>query len=84
VLVLEHGVSGARLQRMIGDWTHRGYPLLAPGPAAFLVTVRDVADAGERDWPAVADEWAVCAWAAWSAPHDVVRGWLAVAMGPRV
>lgn len=80
---LEHGVSGARLQRKIGDWTHRDYPLLAPGPAAFSVTVRDVADAGERDRPAVVDQWAACAWAAWSAHHDMVRGWLAVAMGPR-
>jgi hypothetical protein len=77
---LEHGVGGVQLRRMIGDWTHREYPLLVPRPAAFAVTVRDVADAQEGSRLAVVDEWAACAWAAWSAHHDAVRSWLARAL----
>ena len=76
---LEHGISGTRLRRMIGEWTHRDYPLLVPQPASYRVTVRDVADADERSRPAVADDWAASAWAAWSAHHETVRAWLATA-----
>ena len=65
---LEHGISGTRLRRMIGEWTHRDYPLLVPQPASYRVTVRDVAD-----------DWAASAWAAWSAHHETVRAWLATA-----
>ena len=75
---IEHGVSGAHLRRLIGDWTHRDYPLLVPRPTAFAVTVRDVADAGVRSRPAIVDDWAASAWATWSAHHDTVRAWLAM------
>jgi len=80
---IEHGVSGERLRRMIGDWTHRDYPLLVPSPAGYPVTVRDVADAAERSRPAAVEAWAASAWAAWSAHHDTIRAWLTVTMEPR-
>jgi hypothetical protein len=75
---IEHGVSGTRLRRMIGDWTHRDYPLLVPMPTAFPVTVRDVADAGERSRPSIVEDWATSTWAAWSAHHDTIRALLAM------
>ena len=75
---IEHGVSSARLRKMIGDWTHRDYPLLVPAPAAFPVTVADVADADQPSRPAIVEEWAASAWAAWSAHHDTIRAWLAM------
>jgi hypothetical protein len=78
---IEHGVSGDRLRRMIGDWTHRDYPLLVPRPTAFPVTVRDVADAAQWSRRANVDNWATSAWAAWSAHHDTVRAWLAMSPG---
>jgi hypothetical protein len=77
---LEQEISGTRLRRTIGDWTHREYPLLVPRPAAFPVTVRDVADADQRSRPTIVKDWATSAWAAWSAHHDTVRAWLAQAM----
>jgi hypothetical protein len=77
---IEHGVSGARLRTMISDWAHRDYPLLAPRPAGYPVTVRDVAEAGERSRLAVVDDWANSAWAAWSVHHATVRAWLAMVM----
>jgi len=77
---IEHGVSGARLRTMISDWTHRDYPLLAPRPAGYPLTVRDVAEAGERSRLAVVDDWANSAWAAWSVHHATVRAWLAMVM----
>jgi hypothetical protein len=80
---IEHGIGGTQLRRMISDWTHREYPLLVPRPAAFPVTVRDVADADPPSRPAVAGEWAMSAWAAWSAHHDTIRAWLAQALGRR-
>ena len=79
---IEHGISGARLQTMIGDWTHRDYPQLAPRPAGYPVTVRHVAGAGENSRRAAVDNWATSAWAAWAAHHDTVRDWLAMAMKP--
>lgn len=77
---LEQEISGTRLRRTIGDWTHREYPLLVPRPAAFPVTVRDVADADQRSRPAIVNGWATSTWTAWSAHHDTVRAWLARAM----
>ncbi len=77
---IEHGVSGARLPIMIGAWAHRDYPQLAPSAAGYPVTVRDVTEAGEDVRLAIVEEWATSAWAAWSAHHDTVRGWLAMAM----
>jgi len=79
---IEHGVSGAQLRMRIGDWTHRDYPLLVPRPAAYPVTVRDVAEAGERSRAAVVDDWAISTWAAWSLHHGVLRGWLAALARP--
>ena len=74
---IEQGVSGTQLRTRIGDWTHRDYPLLAPRPAAYPVTVRDVAEAGERSRAAVIDDWAISTWAAWSLHHGMLRDWLA-------
>ena len=79
---VEHGTSGTRLQKLIGDWTHHDYPLLVPGPNGYPVTVRDVADAGQWSRRAIVDDWATSAWAAWSAHHDTVRAWLAQATQP--
>jgi len=80
---IEHGVTGVRLRRMIGDWTHRDYPLLVPAPAAFPVTIRDVADAGQPSRPAIVEDWATSAWAAWAAHHDTVCAWLAASRNGR-
>lgn len=77
---LEQEISGTRLRRTIGDWTHREYPLLVPRAAAYPVTVRDVADTDQRSRPAIVNDWATSAWTAWSAHHDTVRAWLAQAM----
>ncbi|MDR0343657.1 MAG: hypothetical protein LBI49_11245, partial [Nocardiopsaceae bacterium] len=77
---LEHGFSGVQLRRMIGDWTHRDYPLLVPRPAGYPVTVRDVADAAERSRADIVERWAVSAWTAWSAHHETIRGWLAASL----
>ena len=76
---LEHDVCGTRLRRMFGEWTHREYPLLVPRPVGYRVTARDVVHADERSRPAVVDNWAASAWAAWSAHHGTIRAWLATA-----
>jgi len=41
------------------------------------VTVRDVAEAGERSRAAVIDDWAISTWTAWSSHHGLLRDWLA-------
>lgn len=79
---IEQGVSGAQLRYRIGDWAHRDYPLLEPRPAAYLVTVRDVVQAGECSRPAVIDDWAISTWAAWSSHHAMLRDWLAALTRP--
>jgi hypothetical protein len=78
----ERGISGDRLRQMIGRWTHRDYPQLRPGPDAFPVTIRDVADAAENARLALVAEWAASTWTAWSAHHDTIRTWLTAQIGP--
>lgn len=77
---LENGISGARLRTMIGGWAHTGYPQLAPRPAGYPVTIRGVTDINLDFRMTTVDNWATSAWAAWSAHHNTVRGWLARAM----
>lgn len=77
---LEDGVPGARLRHLMGGWTHRDYPLLLPHPAAYAVTVRDVADADPEARAAVVSAWAAATWSAWSAHHAQVRTWFDEAM----
>ncbi len=77
---LEQGIPGARLRHMIGTWTGREYPLLAPRPEAYQLTMRDLADAPEDDRPGLVTDMARLAWAAWSAHHDQIRVWRAAAM----
>jgi hypothetical protein len=76
---LEHDVPGARLRRLLGTWTHRpgGYPALEPRPAAYAITVRDVADADAEARAGVVCLWAKMTWSAWSDHHEQVRTWLA-------
>jgi len=76
---LEQGIPGTRLRQMIGTWTHREYPLLAPTPDAYPLTVRNLADAAEQDRPALVSDMATATWAAWSVHHDQIRAWLAAA-----
>jgi hypothetical protein len=76
---LEQGIPGTRLRQMIGTWTHREYPLLAPRPDAYPLTVRNLADAAQQDRAALVSDMATATWAAWSAHHDQIRAWLAAA-----
>jgi hypothetical protein len=76
---LEHGIPGIQLRQMIGTWTHREYPLLAPRPNAYPLTVRNLADAAEQDRAALVSTMASAAWMAWSAHHGQIRAWLDVA-----
>jgi hypothetical protein len=77
---LEHDVPGIRLRHLIGEWTHREYPLLVPRPATYAVTVRDVAAASQEPRSEVIADWAAATWSAWSAHHAQVRAWLDEAM----
>jgi hypothetical protein len=81
---LEHEVSGARLRQLLGAWAHRpgGYPLLEPRPAAYTITVRDVADAEAAARAGVVRLWAEMTWSAWSDHHEEVRAWLAAPTHP--
>jgi hypothetical protein len=81
---LEHDVPGVRLRQLLGSWAHRpgGYPLLEPRPAAYSITVRDVADAEAPARAAAVRLWAEMTWAAWSEHHDQVRAWLAAPTRP--
>ena len=81
---LEHDVPGVRLRHLLGSWAHRpgGYPLLEPRPAAYSITVRDVADAEAPARAAAVRLWAEMTWAAWSEHHDQVRAWLAAPTRP--
>lgn len=76
---LEQGILGTRLRQMIGTWTHRDYPLLAPRPDAYPLTVRNLADAATEDRPALVSDMATATWAAWSVHHDQIRAWLTAA-----
>jgi Family of unknown function (DUF5946) len=82
--VLEHGVPGSRLRRLLGSWAHRpgGYPVLEPRPAAYALTVRDVADADAAARADVVRLWAEMTWSAWSDHHEQVRAWLAAPTHP--
>ncbi len=77
---IERGVPGTRLRHLIGDWAHRDYPLLLPRPAAYALTVRDVAGASPEAREAAVSAWAAATWAAWSAGHTQVRTWFDEAM----
>jgi hypothetical protein len=76
---LEHDVPAALLRRQLGAWVRRpgGYPVLEPRPAAYAITVRDVADADAASRAGVVRLWAELTWSAWSGHHDLVRAWLA-------
>jgi hypothetical protein len=77
----EHGISGARLRQLLGSWTHRDYPQLAPRPSAYPITIREVIHAPDESRLAVIDEWAISSWASWSAHHATVRAWVAAEIG---
>jgi hypothetical protein len=81
---LEHDVPGVRLRQLQGSWVHRpgGYPLLEPRPAAYSITVRDVADAEAHARADVVRLWAEVTWSAWSDHHEQVRAWLAAPTHP--
>ena len=46
------------------------------------MTVRDVAEAGERSRAAVIDDWAISTWTAWSVHQGMLRDWLAALAKP--
>ena len=73
---LKYGFPATRLRHLIGEWTHREYPLLLPRPARYAVTVRDVAGTDQEARPEVVATWAAATWSAWSAHHAQVRTWL--------
>jgi hypothetical protein len=77
---LEHDIPGIRLRHLIGQWTHREYPLLVPRPASFAVTLAGVAAAPPEGRSKAVLIWAGSTWADWSAHHERVRGWLADAL----
>ena len=69
-------ISGNRRRTMIGDWTHRDYPLLAPCPDHYPITVRSVIDASEDERPRVIDLMATTTWSAWALHHGAIRALL--------
>ena len=73
---LERGIPGIRLRHLIGTWTHRDYPSLLPLPAAYEVTVRDVAAAAPEARAEAVLAWAGASWSAWSGHQNQVRRWL--------
>ena len=83
---LEHDIPGIRLRHLIGEWTHREYPLLLPRPASYAVTVASVAAAHPEGRSEAVLTWAGATWADWSAHQERVRGWLAgaLARAPRI
>ncbi len=74
---LEFGVSGRQRRAMIGDWTHREYPLLRPITDHYPVTVRDVKEAPVERRHEVVEEMATSTWSAWSIHHREIRTLLA-------
>jgi hypothetical protein len=77
---LEHDIPGVRLRHLIGEWTHREYPLLLPRPASFTVTVTGVAAAAPGGRAEAVAGWARATWTDWSGHQERVRGWLADAL----
>lgn len=77
---VEHDIPGIRLHHLLGEWTHREYPLLVPRPASFAVTLARVAATPPEARPETVRAWAGSTWAAWSAHHQQVRAWLADAL----
>jgi len=55
------------------------YPLLAPRPDAYQLTVRNLAIAAGQDRAGLVCDMATATWTAWSAHHDKIRAWLAAA-----
>jgi CTP:molybdopterin cytidylyltransferase MocA len=80
---LEHDVEVARLNAITQQLasTDRDWPWLDP-PDGYAMTVADVI--GARDGPthvALVRRWAESTWDAWSAHHELVRGWARDALG---
>jgi CTP:molybdopterin cytidylyltransferase MocA len=80
---LEHGLEMERLnaitQRLANE--DRPWPWLAP-PASYRMTVGDLLVARDgREHVRLVREWGETTWDAWSAHHDVVRGWAREALG---
>lgn len=63
---------------MIGDWTHRDYPLLLPRPDYYPVTVRTVNDVSVDERQEVVESMATSTWSAWSLHHSELRTRLAM------
>jgi hypothetical protein len=76
-LVVERGVPPARATRALGHFAHRVYPWLEPPAMLGSVTVLDVLGARDlAEHTARVEHWARAVWAAWSAHHATIRGWL--------
>ena len=58
------------------------YASVEPRPAAYALTIRDVADAEAPARPGVVRLWAEMTWSAWSDHHEQVRAWLAAPTHP--
>jgi len=74
---LEFELSGKTLRTMIGNWTHRDYPLLQPRPVHFPITIRNVNDASSDEREDVVEDMARSTWFAWSIHHREIRIMLA-------
>lgn len=74
---LERGISGPRRRSLIGTWTHRDYPALAPVASGYPATVAEVAAASVQSRPATIEVMARSTWSAFEVHHDTVRRWLA-------
>jgi hypothetical protein len=70
---LEFDKPGIKLRTMIGNWTHRNYPLLVPRPDHYPITVRTVTDETDDKRAAIVEEMARSTWSAWSLHHDNIR-----------
>lgn len=83
-LVLERGfepqaATGARARAISLD---PGFRWLEPPPHRGAVTVRDVLEArGPAEHAQAVERWARSVWEAWSAHHELVRGWAALVAG---
>jgi len=70
---LEFDMPGMKLRSMIGDWTHRDYPIHLPRPDHYPITVRTVTNETEDMRAVIVKEMARSTWSAWSLHHDEVR-----------